>query len=154
MILLNSQFAIHNSQLRIAKRLLVKDKIELLLSISLMNNYIPITDRTEQFAIRIVKACHYLYEQNGVSKVLANQLLRSGTSIGANVHEAQSAQSNRDFIHKLEIALKEARETEYWLNILIKSETVKGSLFQSLLEESQELNRILITSTDKLKKKL
>jgi four helix bundle protein len=48
-----------------------------------MNNYIPITDRTEQFAIRIVKACHYLYEQNGVSKVLANQLLRSGTSIGA-----------------------------------------------------------------------
>lgn len=119
-----------------------------------MNNYIPITDRTEQFAIRIVKACHYLYEQNGVSKVLANQLLRSGTSIGANVHEAQSAQSNRDFLHKLEIALKEARETEYWLNILIKSETVKGSLFQSLLEESQELNRILLSSTEKLKKKL
>ncbi|NJN13517.1 MAG: four helix bundle protein [Richelia sp. RM1_1_1] len=74
--------------------------------------------------------------------------------ISANVHEAQSAQSNRDFLHKLEIALKEARETEYWLKILIKSETVKGSLFQSLLEESQELNRILIVSTDKLKRKL
>ena len=119
-----------------------------------MNNYtVSITVRTEEFAIRIVKACLYLDEKFGVCRTLSKQLLRSGTSIGANVHEAQSAQSSKDFIHKLEIALKEARETEYWLKILIKSEVVELSKFGKLLEESQEIARILIASTRKLKEK-
>jgi four helix bundle protein len=67
-----------------------------------------IQERTLSFAIRIVKLCKFLDEQGGVGRVLANQLIRSGTSIGANVREAQSAQSDRDFLHKLEISLKEA----------------------------------------------
>jgi four helix bundle protein len=128
-------------------------KIELLLSILIMN-YTPIPDRTKSFAIRIVKACNYLYEQNGVSKILANQLLRSGTSVGANVRESRSAQSDRDFLNKLEIALKEARETEYWLEVLLESELVKPELFKPLLIEANEICKILISSTDKIKKKL
>jgi four helix bundle protein len=67
-----------------------------------MNNYPTITERTEKFAIRIIKACTYLNASEDVARTLSKQLLRSGTSIGANVHEAQSAQSNRDFINKLE----------------------------------------------------
>ena len=67
-----------------------------------------IQERTLSFAIRIVKLCKFMDEQGGVARILANQLIRSGTSIGANVREAQSAQSDRDFLHKLEIALKEA----------------------------------------------
>lgn len=118
-----------------------------------MNNYKPITERTEEFSIRIIKACSWLINQGEVQKTLGRQLLRSGTSIGANVHEAQSAQSNKDFIHKLEIALKEARETEYWLKILIKSKLVKFEYFQPLLKEEQEITRILISSTAKLKEK-
>ena len=111
---------------------------------------IPITERAEDFAIRIIKACSFLAKQSDVSKTLSRQLLRSGTSIGANVHEAQS---NRDFIHKLEIALKEARETEYWLKILIKSELVKEHKFKLLLQESQEIKAIIAASVVKLKKK-
>jgi four helix bundle protein len=84
---------------------------------------------------------------------LAKQLLRSGTSIGANVREAQSGQSHRDFLHKLEIALKEARETEYWLEILIESELVETHKFNQLLQESTEIKAILISSTKKLKEK-
>ena len=115
-----------------------------------MNNH-PIAERTEEFAIRVIKAYGFLDEKPGATKVLGKQLLRSGTSIGANVHEAQSAQSNRDFINKLEIALKEARETEYWLKILIKSESVPEARFVTLLSECQEITRILIASTRKLK---
>ena len=89
-----------------------------------MSNPIPITDRTKQFAIRVIKASVFLDEKPGVLRTLGKQLLRSGTSIGANVREAQSAQSDRDFLSKLEIGLKEARETEYWIEILIESGTV------------------------------
>ena len=112
-----------------------------------------ITDRTKSFAIRIVKACCFLDERPGVYRTLSRQLLRSGTSIGANVREAQSAQSDKDFIHKLEIALKEARETQYWLEILIESELVEPKKFQSLLQEANEIGKILVASTKKLKGK-
>ncbi len=81
---------------------------------------ISITDRTKAFAVRIIKACSFLDEKPGVCRTLSKQLLRSGSSIGANVHESRSAQSDKDFLHKMEIALKEARETEYWLEILTK----------------------------------
>jgi four helix bundle protein len=118
-----------------------------------MMTNVPITERTESFAIRIIKACCFLSKQSDVSRTLSRQLLRSGTSIGANVHEAQSAQSNKDFIHKLEIALKEARETEYWLKILIKSGLVGESKFKLLLQESQEIKAIIAASVVKLKKK-
>ncbi|BDA71854.1 hypothetical protein CAL7716_060200 [Calothrix sp. PCC 7716] len=119
-----------------------------------MQNKITIAERTKLFAIRIIKTCEFLDEKSGVCKTLSKQLLRSGTSIGANVREAQSAQSDKDFLHKLEIALKEERETEYWLEILIESELVEKNLFEPLLQENKEIGKILVTSTRKIKEKI
>jgi four helix bundle protein len=112
---------------------------------------LPIADRTFNFAVRIVKLCTHLNEKPGVSRTLANQLLRSGTSIGANTVEAKSGQSRRDFLSKLEIALKEARETEYWLKLLVASEVVPESKIGSLLQEIDEIIKILVTITKKVK---
>ena len=103
----------------------------------------PITDRTFDFAIRIVNLCKVMDEKPGVSRTLSRQLIRSGTSIGANVEESQSAQSTADFAHKLEIALKEARETRYWLRLLIAVELFSESRLSLLLNESEELIKIL-----------
>lgn len=119
-----------------------------------MQHTISVTDRTKAFAIRIIKACDFLDENPGVCRTLSKQLLRSGTSIGANVREAQSAQSDRDFLSKLEIALKEERETEYWLEILIESELVDKSKFEPLLQENKEIGKILVASTRKIKEKI
>ncbi len=91
------------------------------------NSQISIQDRTKKLAIRIVKACAWLAEKSNTCRILSNQLLRSGTSIGANCSEAKSAQSRKDFLHKYEIALKEGRETKYWLEVIIASLKV-GSL--------------------------
>ena len=113
-----------------------------------------IQDRTLRFAVRIVRFCQYLDQQSGVARVLSKQLLRSGTSVGANVREAQSAQSDRDFLHKLEIALKEARETEYWLLVLVEAEVVSDTKIKALKQESSEIIKILVTSTKKLKDKV
>jgi four helix bundle protein len=115
---------------------------------------IGITGRTKAFAIRIVKACSFLEEQSGVCRTLSKQLLRCGTSIGANVRESRSAQSDKDFLHKMEIALKEARETEYWLEILIESEVVDKVKFGSLLQEASEITAILVASTRKIKERI
>lgn len=79
------------------------------------------------------------------------QLLRSGTSIGANAVEAQSGQSRRDFLHKLEIALKEARETEYWLKLLVATEVLPQKKLAGLLQEIDEIIKILVVITRKLK---
>ncbi|MBD2441376.1 four helix bundle protein [Nostoc sp. FACHB-110] len=117
------------------------------------DSQISITDRTKAFAIRIIKACSFLDEKPGVLRTLSKQLLRSGTSIGANCREAQSAQSDRDFISKLEIALKEARESQYWLEILIESDLVEQQKFNLLLQEANEIGKILTASTRKLKEK-
>lgn len=117
-----------------------------------MNNT-SIADRTKAFAIRIVKACSFLDEKPEVLRTLSKQLLCSGTSIGANCREAQSAQSDKDFLSKLEIALKEARETQYWLEILIESELIEPPKFQLLLQEANEIGKILTASTRKLKEK-
>ncbi|MEH2386792.1 MAG: four helix bundle protein [Nostoc sp.] len=119
-----------------------------------MNQNISIADRTKALAIRIVKACTFLDEKPGVSRTLSKQLLRSGTSIGANVREAQSAQSDKDFLSKLEIALKEERETEYWLEILIESELVEKIKFELLLQDTKEVGKILVASTRKIKDKI
>ena len=75
-----------------------------------------IQQRILSFAIRIVKLCQFLDQQRGIERVLAKQMIRSGTSIGANVREAQSAQSDKDFLQKMEIALKKAKETEILVN--------------------------------------
>ena len=87
------------------------------------NKNISIQERTEDFAIRVVKAYCELNKRHfdDAGRVLSKQFLRSGTSIGANCSEAKYAQSNLDFIHKYSIALKEANETLYWIKIMIKS---------------------------------
>ena len=113
-----------------------------------------IQDRTLSFAVRVVKLCKFLSELNGVTRVLYKQLIRSGTSIGANVREAQSAQSDRDFLHKLEIALKEARETEYWLIILVEADLVKEQRIKLLRQECEEIIKILVVITKKIKQKI
>jgi len=83
------------------------------------NNLVKIDERTFDFSLLIIEAYKYLIAKQ--EYVLSKQLLRSGTSIGANVHEAQAAQSKRDFVSKMAIASKEARENDYWLRLLVKS---------------------------------
>ena len=113
-----------------------------------------IQDRTLSFAVRIVKLCKFLSEQNSVTRILYKQLIRSGTSIGANVREAQSAQSDRDFLHKLEISLKEARETEYWLIVLVEADLVPEPRIRLLRQECEEIIKILVVITKKIKQKI
>jgi four helix bundle protein len=108
-----------------------------------MSQQIDITNRTFNFAVRRVNLCKVLDEKPGVGRVLYKQLIRSGTSIGANVEESQSAQSKADFVHKLEIALKEARETRYWLRILTTTQIIESSKLLPLLTESEELIKII-----------
>ncbi len=115
-------------------------------------NPITIKQKSFDFAVRIVKLCSWLDETPGVRSTLSKQLIRSGTSIGANVAESQSAQSPKDFIHKMEIALKEARETEYWLKLLIASELVKEARLKNLLVEIDEIIRMLVSIVNSRKK--
>lgn len=84
-------------------------------------------------------------------KVLSKQFLRSGTSIGANCSEAVYAQSTKDFISKYSIALKEANETRYWINLMVKSEIVSQTKFEPMLKELEEIIKILTASLRKLK---
>jgi len=90
-----------------------------------------ITERTFQFAIRIVKVCQHLDEKPGVSRTLAKQLLRSGTSIGANLEEGKGSQSEADYLTKCSIACKEARETLYWLKLLSATKFCPPTGFRS-----------------------
>ena len=101
-----------------------------------------IQQKSFAFAIRIVNAYKYLTEQKK-EFVLSKQMLRSGTSIGANVEEASGEQSRKDFIAKISIAYKEARETKYWLNLLTATSYLDEKLSKSLLEDTEELCKIL-----------
>jgi four helix bundle protein len=102
-----------------------------------------IQERSFQFAVRIVKLCQFLNEKPGVGRTLSNQLIRSGTSIGANIEEAQGGQSRADFLAKMSIALKEARETHYWLKLLSAADVVKLELIAELQSEANEITAIL-----------
>ena len=102
-----------------------------------------IEGRTFNFALRIVRVCLVLDKIAGVRRTLGNQLLRSGTSIGANVTEAQAAQSKPDFISKMNIALKEARETLYWLRLVGASELLAEGQLSAITQEAHEIARIL-----------
>jgi len=100
-------------------------------------------ERTLKFSRRIVNLCKFLRENGGTGYDISKQLIRSGTSIGANVEEAQNAESKPDFIHKMSISLKEARETNYWLKILIATEKQLEPRLLPLLNESNELISII-----------
>ena len=97
-----------------------------------------ILDRSKNFALRIVRMYRHLCEKKN-EYVLSKQILRSGTSIGANVREAQRAQSLKDFVAKMHIALKEADETAYWLELLHGSKYLTPKEFESIYAECQEI---------------
>ena len=94
------------------------------------------------FSVRVVKLARYLQEEKK-EYILSKQLIRSGTSIGANIVESQQAQSRADFISKLSIALKEASETNYWLRLLNATDYLSESEFSSIIADCKELERIL-----------
>ena len=103
-----------------------------------------VLDKSFDFAVRVVKLYKFLKESKQ-EYILSKQLVRSGTSIGANVNEAQAGQSKKDFVAKMSIASKEARESKYWIDLLIKTEylSLEDKHTQSLLSESDELVRLL-----------
>ena len=102
----------------------------------------PIVDLTYQFGVRIVKFYKYLTTKQVY--VLSKQLLRCGTSIGANVHESIHAQSKADFISKMNIALKEADETDYWLRLLRDSDVINEQEFVSLRKDVKQIIGTLV----------
>lgn len=101
-----------------------------------------ILEKSYNFALRIIKFYLHLRKQK-VERELLIQLLKSGTSIGANVEEAVGAQSKSDFTHKISIAYKESRETSYWLRLFKDAEIMELKLSTSFLSESEELKKIL-----------
>ena len=107
--------------------------------------------RAFEFAVRIVKLCQVLDETPGVSRTLANQLLRSGTSIGANLEESKGGQSRADYLTKVSISLKEARETHYWLRLLAATEIIPKIQLEPLIDESNQIVAILTSIVKKLK---
>lgn len=106
--------------------------------------------KSKEFAKNIVFACQEI-KQNKKESVLVNQLLRSGTSIGANIHEANYAQGKADFISKLEISLKECYETEYWLELLFQTNYLNEVAFKKLKDECGNIRRLLIASCKTVK---
>ena len=105
------------------------------------------------FAIRIVKFYKYLCDEKK-EYVMSKQILRSGTSIGANVRESKNAQTAPDYLTKMNIALKEADETQYWLELLFKSDYITKEEYQSLNEDLKEVIAILVSIVKKLKDKV
>ena len=108
-------------------------------------------DKAKDFAKAVVILCRDMKLKHKES-VLINQLLRSATSIGANLHEAQYAQSTNDFISKLEIALKEATETKYWLRLLNATEYLSDTEFNSIYTDCSELEKLLVAIVKSTKK--
>jgi four helix bundle protein len=102
-------------------------------------------DKSYDFALRAIKLSRYLVEEKR-EFVLSKQVLRSGTSIGANVEEAIQGQSKLDFIHKLSISQKESFETHYWLRLMRDSQLINENLAASLLNDCQELQKLLTAS--------
>lgn len=109
-------------------------------------------DKSKAFAIRIVRLSQYLQEHFH-EYVLSRQVLKSGTSIGANIRESKNAQSISDFISKLEIALKESDETEYWLEILHETGYISDDEFDSVVTDNKELTAMLVSIVKASKKK-
>ena len=102
--------------------------------------------KSTDFAVRIMKMVRFLVKEIPFAEhSICTQLLKSGTSIGANVREAEHAESTDDFVHKLKVALKEANETEYWLELFYKSDYITLAQYNSLNADCAELNKLLIS---------
>ena len=109
-------------------------------------------DKAKDFAKKMVFLCRDM-KANHKESVLINQLLRSATSIGANLHEAQYAQGTKDFISKLEIAQKECYETEYWLELLFETDCMTEEIFKDIQNDCGSIRRMLISSLKTIKSK-
>ncbi|MBQ3192778.1 MAG: four helix bundle protein [Oscillospiraceae bacterium] len=112
----------------------------------------PLRDKSKDFAKHIVVLCRDIKSAHRET-VMTNQLLRSGTSIGANIHEAQYAQGTKDFISKLEIAQKECYETEYWLELLFETGYIADAQYKVLQNACGAIRRMLISSINTVKSK-
>ena len=108
--------------------------------------------KSKEFAKDIVFLCRKL-KQSGVESALINQLLRCGTSVGANIHEAQYAQGTKDFISKFEIALKECNESAYWLELLFEINSLTEEDFKKFQAKCVEIRRMLVSTVTTLKNK-
>ena len=109
-------------------------------------NFRDIRERAFEFAVRVVKLCRLLEKQRNVGRTLINQLLDAGTSIGANLEEAQAGQSRADFVHKNAISLKEARESVYWLRLILATTAFEKPVSDGIKElesEAGEIARII-----------
>ena len=109
-------------------------------------------ERAKAFAKDIVLLCREIKSEHKES-IMTNQLLRSGTSIGANIHEAQYAQGSRDFVSKLETSLKECFETEYWLELMYETGYIPEERYKPLQNSCGALRRMLISSVNTIKAK-
>lgn len=116
--------------------------IAILIYTNIMDNVIE--NKSFQFAIRIVRLYKFLCEEKK-EYILSKQLLRAGTSIGANVTESQQAQSKPNFVSKISIALKEASETKYWIKLLGATEYLSENQTNSILDDCVEIEKILVT---------
>lgn len=112
-----------------------------------------LAQKSMEFAVRIVNLFKHLTE-NDHNYVLPNQILRSGTSIGANIFEGINAQTKPDFLTKINIALKEATETEYWLNLLVRTDYITKKEFDSLECDLDEIKRLLVSTVKTTKNNL
>jgi four helix bundle protein len=112
-----------------------------------------LNDKSIAFAVRIIKLHDYLIKTKKET-IVSKQIVRSGTSIGANVNEASYGQSKADFVSKMHIALKETAETEYWLKLLTMSEYIDEEMGKSLLSDCLEIKRILIASINTAKENM
>ena len=110
-----------------------------------MDKHNPLLDKSLAFAARIVKLYQYLVKEKNES-IISKQIIRSGTSIGANANEAVYGISTADFIAKMQIALKETAETEYWLRLLILTDYIERSHGESMLNDCLEIKKILTAS--------
>ena len=117
-----------------------------------MNEDNTLLHKSLKFASRIVKLYQYLVNEKKES-IISKQIIRSGTSIGANAHEAAYGVSQADFISKMQISLKETAETEYWLKLLVMSGYIEEKQGQSLINDCVEIKRILIASLKTAKNK-
>jgi len=111
-------------------------------------------ERTFRFACRIVTFCRKLSVGESLQRQIARQLIRSGTSIGANFEEAHGAHSRREFACKLSLVLREARETHYWLRLVVASDLAKPDEVQDVVSEASELVAIFTTAVTKAKRPL
>jgi len=112
-----------------------------------------ILDKTIDFSIRIVNLYKYLKNQKKET-VMSKQLLRSGTSIGANVREAHNGQSDKDFLAKIYIAYKETSETEYWLTLLHRTNYLNEKQAKDIINDCEEIGKILTSIIKTMKKKI